>query len=572
MATWAIAGVTTTALAGYLVGARVRSPAEVAARTAPPVPSAILVPVEERVLSTKVVTRGTGRFGSPQRISSTTSGLKTGPGLVASLPAAGAPLADGAVFATASGRPIFLMVGARPMARDLGPGMKGDDVHQLEEALMRLGHDPGPVDGLYDDSTANAVAALYTTNGYAPFTATVEQLTTVRTREAELLTASIERSTAEDAVASTSAAISGARVAVAAAANRAETTDRNVARVRSEAAAALVVADAEVATRTEARDRLKQGTPAAPQPPTAAEIAVAERELAVAVANRDVVRLVGERNIDDALTAAADAAGDSNAKRAALDAATHGAAAATRTASSRAEAVERVTQDVATARARAGVQVPADEIVFVATAPVRVSELLVGIGDPATGKILTVTDTTVHVDGALAIEDANLVKVGMTVDITEPDLGITASGTVATVASGPGTNGVDGFHVSFQVDVAQPPPNLVGASVRLTIPVASSGQAVLAVPASALTLGIDGTPRVARDVGGVSPEMVPVTPGVSADGYVAISPAARSTATLKAGDLVVVGATGPTNVSGLPDASTTSTTSVTSTSSPAKAK
>jgi hypothetical protein len=557
MATLAITGVCATALIGYLAGARVRSPADVAARTAPPVPSAILVPVEERVLATKVVTRGTGRFGSPQRISSTTSALKTGPGLVASLPIAGASLADGAVIATASGRPIFLMAGARPMARDLGPGMSGDDVQQLEDALARLGHDPGPIDGAYDDATANAVAELYSANGYAPFTATVDQLTAVRTREAEVSTASIERVVAEDAIASTAAARVAARAAATAATNRAEVAARNVTRVRSEAAAALVVADAEVATRTEARDRAKVG--ASPQPATAPELALAERELSVAIANRDIARTVGERTVEDAIAAAADAAGDAEAKRAALDAATQGASTATKTAAARAVVVERAAQEVTAARARAGVQVPADEIVFVANAPVRVSELLVGIGDPATGKLLTVTDTTVHIDGGLAIEDANLVKAGMTVDIAEPDLGITASGTVSTIAPGPGTNGVDGFHVSFQVDVVQPPPNLVGASVRLTIPVASTGTAVLAVPASALTLAADGTSRIGRDVGSAVPEMVPVTPGLSADGFVSITPIGRGTATLQAGDLVVVGTTGPTSDPAASSASSSTT-------------
>jgi len=54
------------ALGGWVAGSRIRSPAEQAARTAPPEASAILVPVEERVLSTDIVTRGTARFGSPR--------------------------------------------------------------------------------------------------------------------------------------------------------------------------------------------------------------------------------------------------------------------------------------------------------------------------------------------------------------------------------------------------------------------------------------------------------------------------------------------------------------------------
>ena len=39
------------ALGAWYAGSRIQSPAEVAARTAPPEPSPILVPVESRVLS-----------------------------------------------------------------------------------------------------------------------------------------------------------------------------------------------------------------------------------------------------------------------------------------------------------------------------------------------------------------------------------------------------------------------------------------------------------------------------------------------------------------------------------------
>jgi hypothetical protein len=73
--------------------------------------------------------------------------------------------------------------------------------------------------------------------------------------------------------------------------------------------------------------------------------------------------------------------------------------------------------------------------------------------------------------------------------------------------------------------------------VRLTIPVESSGGPVLAVPVSALTLAADGSSRVQRDVDGTT-EFVPVRPGLTADGYVAVTATAGA---LQAGDLVVIG-------------------------------
>jgi hypothetical protein len=95
-------------IGAWVAGSQIESPAEVALRTAPPTASAILVPVEERVLSSDVVTRGTVRFGLPQPISVVPSALKPSPSLIATLPLPNARFAEGDVILTASGRPVFL--------------------------------------------------------------------------------------------------------------------------------------------------------------------------------------------------------------------------------------------------------------------------------------------------------------------------------------------------------------------------------------------------------------------------------------------------------------------------------
>jgi hypothetical protein len=69
------------------------------------------------------------------------------------------------------------------------------------------------------------------------------------------------------------------------------------------------------------------------------------------------------------------------------------------------------------------------------------------------------------------------------------------------------------------------------------VPIKSSGRAVLAVPASAISLAADGSSRVLRSVKGRS-EFVTVDPGFAAEGYVAI--AVRG-GRLEPGDLVQVG-------------------------------
>src|SRR5438874_2555423 len=132
------------AFGAWVAGSRIESPADVAARTAAPTPSPILVPVDKRILSSDIVTRGTVRFVLPQPISIAPTSLKTSTGLVATLPVRNTQFEEGDVILSASGRPVFVLQGQVPAYRDLVPGSIGDDVHQLEQALERLGFNPGP--------------------------------------------------------------------------------------------------------------------------------------------------------------------------------------------------------------------------------------------------------------------------------------------------------------------------------------------------------------------------------------------------------------------------------------------
>src|SRR6476659_1144248 len=68
------------AIGAWVAGAQIQSPAQVAAETAAPTPSAITVPVEKRVLSSEVIVRGTVRYGSPQPVVLAASEVKQGSG------------------------------------------------------------------------------------------------------------------------------------------------------------------------------------------------------------------------------------------------------------------------------------------------------------------------------------------------------------------------------------------------------------------------------------------------------------------------------------------------------------
>lgn len=75
-------------------------------------------------------------------------------------------------------------------------------------------------------------------------------------------------------------------------------------------------------------------------------------------------------------------------------------------------------------------------------------------------------------------------------------------------------------------------------SLRVTIPISSTGGEVLAVPLAAVSAGADGRSRVELERGDGETELVTVTTGLAADGFVEIDPVG---ADIDAGDRVVVG-------------------------------
>jgi peptidoglycan hydrolase-like protein with peptidoglycan-binding domain len=373
-----LASMVVSSLVTWVANEQIRSPAEAAARTAPPDPTPILVPVEEKVLVSKIVTRGTAHYRSPRTVSVATSFLKSMPRIVTTAPVRGVTVREAGVLMTISGRPVFLLRGLQPSYRDLGPGMSGPDVAQLERALQRTGHDPGTVDRRYDAATGTAVASLYRSRGFAPFVASESQLGGLRPPEADL---------------------------------------------------------------------------------------------------------------------------------------------------------------VLGARAGAGVQLPADEVVFVPASPVRVTDVLAGAGSAADKGLLTVTGSEVIVDGLLPVDHARLLSPGATATLDDPTRQLSARGTVAWVAPNPGTNGADAFHAAFRVLADDASADLVGGSLRITVPIESTDRARLTVPVSALSLGPDGGSRVRRSAEGRL-SWIPVEAGLSADGYVVVTP---TEGTLEPGDMVVVG-------------------------------
>src|SRR4029453_418418 len=117
-----LAAVIVSSLISWGAASRIRSPAEVAARTAPPRASAITVPVEKKVLASDVVIRGTVRYGAPQSVLLPGSSIRKGSPILTSAPEKGKDLAEGNVAFTISGRPALVLQGAVPAYRDITPG------------------------------------------------------------------------------------------------------------------------------------------------------------------------------------------------------------------------------------------------------------------------------------------------------------------------------------------------------------------------------------------------------------------------------------------------------------------
>jgi hypothetical protein len=588
------------AVAAWLVGRQIRSPAQVAAETAPPDPSAITVPVERKVLASEVIVRGTVRYGSPQPVVLATSEIKQASGtggedIVTTGPRRGSTVGEGDVAMSISGRPVFVLGGAQPSHRDLGPGVRGPDVEQLEAALGRMGFSPGPVDGRYDGRTGAAVAAWYDEGGWAPFGATELQLEQLRTAESaaaaardaflqsrlavqqaaggavtpgEIEQARADLETARDAVDTAKLGLTTARIRVRATQDLASQTTALTLALRAEQRD-NTLADADLALKQsllnkalDAQVDAQRSLVEAPPGTTPAELAalqaavrqaaddVTVARLDVAAARRAVTaaRAQGRDGVSkarsdqrvadrDAITAAAELVrarrGLPTARRQASLAAQRlrvlsrpGDARIQRLLSETAAEEARDTErEVARLARKVGVYVPANEV---------------GVkrGDTASSRVMTVSNTRLAVDSSLSLDDAKLVRVGASVKIEEPDLGVRTNGVVTQVADRPGTNKVDPSRVYLQVTPATAPAQLVGASVRLSVAVKSTQRKVLTVPVTALSVGADGSSRVQVQRPGRRSEYVPVEAGLAAQGLVEVRPVGG---TLEPGSLVVVG-------------------------------
>jgi hypothetical protein len=556
-----LAAVVLAAGLGWVAGRNIQSPAEIAAAALPPEPSLITVAVERTELSADVITRADIGYDQPASI--TLSGALGGAPtvlIVTAAPEVGSELVEGAAAIEVSGRPVFVLAGEIPVYRDLRPGAAGIDVLQLEEALARLGHFGAVPDETWDDETGAAVAAWYESAGYpangvsddeeAMLDAARDRVTAAgqSVADAQQALGELQEGPTSIELLQAQAAVTGAeedlRLAeIAAGQSFAAAQEAVIAAefARDRAASAYSIAEARWLS---AQTGVHPDTGSIPTPIEFEQLRLAYQEAGEALRLADLAidaaitnQEVGAIQTDSALRSAQDAVTIASSQMAALTAPpATGPLARQMTAAQEELAAAR--RDLGVLQAAAGTWIPAGELVFLRRLPVRIDQLAVARGGRVDGSLMTVTGSDLAIRGAVSTRDFPLITEGSEVEIEDPSLPAPILGVIRLIEPQAGTRGVGADRHYIEIVSEDIPEDLIGANVRITIPVGGTAGPVLAVPVAALSASADGSTRVEVAMGNGETRFVTVEPGLSAIGLVEVTPLEGQ---LVEGDRVVVG-------------------------------
>lgn len=547
---------------GWQVGRQVQSPAEAAASAAPPEPSLITVEVEQVELATRLIVRGDIVYDEPESLAlSGSMGPTVEAPVVTRVVDEGLTLQEGDLALEVAGRPVFFLQGEIPMYRDLRPGSSGVDVEQLELALTRLGYYQGTPDDAWDSSTGAAIESWFAVAGYeaeGPTEAQLAEIQGARERVSGAIdvvasaTKSLhdaKRGPAASVVLAQKSAVTASEERLAGAQLAAETeavghADSVVLAGDELVAAQEGLALAEARHLQATQDNIHPDTGLVPtdeelavlaQAIVDAQTVVSAAESAVAAAERDrdvsqqeqaslVRQAKDEVAITKAQLAELLAPPDTTFEREFLDS-------ARKSRSDSESDLSRLLNDY-------GTWLPAGQVVFLDFMPVRVDRLAVVRGDMVSGSFMTVSGSDLTITTSVPERDAANVTEGLTVLIEDPINDTDIEAVISRKALRAGTNGVASDRVYLELESASIPTELVGANVKVTIPLSTTGGEVLAVPAAALTASADGSVRVEIDNRDGTTRFVVVESGLSTGGLVEITPLDGEVAR---GDLVVVG-------------------------------
>ncbi len=205
-----------------------------------------------------------------------------------------------------------------------------------------------------------------------------------------------------------------------------------------------------------------------------------------------------------------------------------------------------------------GVQAPRGELAFVPSFPVLVGTLAGAVGtllSQSTGSLATLYAGGLSVRCLVPSGQREPLKKGQSATILDEtanrsahgavaSIGVLTSSTPATSGSGGDGMGQAGAGVPRYPLTVKPRQALdrswLGVDVVVTIATNSTKSAVLVVPTSAITQGVDGSTSVTVRTPDGTRHVVPVVTGATANGEVQVSPA-EGKSSLKPGDAVVTG-------------------------------
>lgn len=166
-----IVGVPVTALvAGWLLALAFVSPSQVAANTEPPADVPLWATVTTEHLKSTIMASGQVQSEGLSAVDLT---RLDGRSVTAAYIELGDMIAPGAPVLELNGRPLLAMPGHFQYYRDIGEGMSGPDVKQLQQALNSAGAEL-TVDGVCGTDTLKALGSVYERAGYEPSTVLVE--------------------------------------------------------------------------------------------------------------------------------------------------------------------------------------------------------------------------------------------------------------------------------------------------------------------------------------------------------------------------------------------------------------
>jgi len=559
IAAGALIAIVGLAVAAWLVGSRVQSSDQAAARADAPAASLVTAPVEWRVLSSTVITRADIVAATSVAVPGPTLDAQGGAGsgiVTGVFVDRGEQVMAGSRVVEVAGRPVFVFAGSTPAFRTLRPGMTGPDVSQLQAGLVAVGCAAGE-SRVYDDPTKACVEQFYAGAGYTAVRSSPSEAVDLAVAASAVADAEDALALAEAAAATASQPRSGSGVTAAQAATddaqRAyDAAVRNrpgiVEQATRQADDAIASTSSALNTATVTLDTSTSDPAATAVDIAAAQATFDDAQRAYNVAVEDHPRLIdaATRQADEAIATAESAL--TTARAILADATAMPDSSVERLmVEQQQRAVDRSRQTLADLEAVSGAVVPFGEVVFVPEVPARVDTVGAVVGSPVggdglgsdAGPLVVLASPLLEARVSIPQASSGLVQEQMPVKLMYEATGETVAGVVRSIGDELETSPTSGQPSYLAVIDAELPERWSGLNLRATFTAATTEAEVLVVPSAAVSSAADGQTRVQVERPDGTVDTLAVTTGLTADGFVEVIP--NEPDLLVEGDRVVIG-------------------------------